>query len=208
MRDILIVEDLPEAAGLLAQTVLCAFGQAEIRHACDLASAYRAISEQVPELALIDLGLPDGNGVELIRTITLRYPRCISVVSSITGEDSQLFAALEAGAQGYLLKEQPSAQLAALLTGIAQGQPPLSPAIARRLLSHFQSSRAIALNPLTARESEVLVLLARGLRVGEIGLALGISRHTVGDHVKHIYEKLNIASRAEAALQAKSLGLV
>lgn len=64
------------------------------------------------------------------------------------------------------------------------------------------------ISPLSARENEVLVLLARGLRLGEIATALGISRHTVGDHVKHIYEKLNIASRAEAALRAKSFGLV
>ncbi|VCU68140.1 Transcriptional regulatory protein DegU [Pigmentiphaga humi] len=208
MKDVLIVEDLPEAASLLIEAVAMAFPEACVRVACDLAQAAAALAERVPDLALVDLGLPDGDGTELIGTLTLRHPRCTAVVSSITGEDSKLFAALQAGAQGYVLKEHPPDQLAALLTGIAQGQPPLSPAIARRLLGHFRQQPATMISPLSARENEVLVLLARGLRLNEIGVELGISRYTVGDHVKHIYEKLNIASRAEAALRAKSLGLI
>lgn len=208
MKEILIVEDLPEAAAMLGEAVALAFPDGRVRCSRDLAQAGAAVAETVPDLALVDLGLPDGDGTELIATLTLRHPRCTVVVSSITGEDAKLFAALQAGAQGYLLKEHPPVQVAAMLTGIAQGQPPLSPAIARRLLDHFRAQTAAVFSPLSGRENEVLVLLARGLRLGEIATELGISRHTVGDHVKHIYEKLNIASRAEAALHAKSFGLI
>ena len=138
------------------------------------------------------------------------------VVASIHDDDDHLFQALQAGAQGYLLKDHPTAWLALQLRGIAQGQPPLSPAIARRLLRHFQappptpaqSPAAPAVTDLSARERDVLGLLAQGVRIADIGIALGISRHTVGDHVKNIYRKLNISSRAEAALQARHLGLI
>ena len=140
------------------------------------------------------------------------------VVATIHDDDDHLFHALQAGAQGYLLKDLPTDWLAAQLRGIAQGQPPLSPAIARRLLRHFQAPALVnaqmpelaapAATDLSTRESEVLGLLAQGVRIADIGVALGISRHTVGDHVKNIYRKLNITSRAEAALQARHLGLI
>ena len=133
------------------------------------------------------------------------------VVASIHDDDEHLFQALQAGAQGYLLKDHPTAWLAQQLQGIARGQPPLSPAIARRLLRHFHAAPAAqphAACDLSARERDVLGLLAQGVRIADIGIALGISRHTVGDHVKNIYRKLNIGSRAEAALQARDLGLI
>ena len=163
------------------------------------------------DLALVDLALPDGNGMDIVAALAQKNPSCMIVVATIFDDDAHLFPALRAGAQGYLLKEQPRELLVRQLRGIADGQPPLSPAIARRLLRHFQplpdasNGEAIQLTP---REREVLSLLARGIRIVEIAQTIGISRHTVGDYVKNIYRKLKISSRAEAALQAKSLGLV
>lgn len=216
MPVILIIEDLPDAAERLACVARQAFPEYSHYWATDLASAHDWLKTSQPVLALVDLGLPDGSGISLIETLTQQYPSCISIVATITADDTHLFAALQAGARGYLLKEQPVSQLALLLRGIADGQPPLSPAIARRLLQYFQSPsvssahRALAPSAdsdLTAREKEILTLLARGLRLADIAELLSISRHTVGDHVKHIYRKLNISSRAEAALRARSMGL-
>ena len=122
---------------------------------------------------------------------------------------------LQTGAQGYLLKDHPIPWLATQLQGIAQGQPPLSPAIARRLLRHFQAPRAPqaqaqvpAQEGLSQREREVLGLLAQGVRIADIGQALGISRHTVSGYLKDIYRKLSVGTRAEAALEAARRGLV
>lgn len=207
MREVLVLEDLPDAAAMLRNMVNLAFPDAACRIVASLAAARAALADHVPDLALVDLGLPDGSGIDFIEQLSRQHPACITVVSSITGDDAQLFAALKAGAQGYLLKEQPAPELATLLRGIAQGQPPLSPAIARRLIRHFQLVSPPDEAHLTSRERQVLTLLARGLRLTEIAADLGISRHTVSDHVKHIYGKLNISSRAEAALRARSLGL-
>lgn len=163
------------------------------------------------DVALVDLGLPDGDGADLIRAIQRQQPRCAAVVATIYDDDEHLFQALQAGAQGYLLKDHPPQWLAQQLRGIFEGHPPLSPAIARRLLRHFQRPQAGPAPPeaeLTAREREVLGLLAQGVRIADIATELRISPHTAGDHVKNIYRKLNIGSRAEAALHARGLGLI
>lgn len=218
---VLIVEDVPEAQQLLTEVVNQALASPTCNVTCvvaaDLAACQPLLQQHAFSLALIDLSLPDGDGTSLIRQLALRQPDCMLVVASVYGDDGHLFPALSAGAQGYLLKDQPLQQLAQQLRGIREGQPPLSPAIARRLLQQFrlppvQTPTSAALQEeeiphLTSREREVLTLLSRGLTVSEIARHLGISHHTVGDHVKNIYRKLNIASRAEAALQARKLGL-
>jgi DNA-binding NarL/FixJ family response regulator len=162
----------------------------------------------MPDIALIDLGLPDGSGVELIEFIQHRAPATLCIVASIYHDDGHIFPALRAGAQGYLLKDQPIQSIVAALTGIAAGQPPLSPAIARRMLSFFQPDPALPDPALTERETEVLRLIAKGMTQAETARLLGISQHTVAGYVKELYRKLNVSSRAEAALLARDLGLV
>lgn len=215
MNHILLVDDLSDALAMLQNAIRAAFGSVPCTLARSVREALHIIDSGAPfDLALIDLALGDGSGLELIGRLTQRQPHCAVVVASIHDDDDHLFQALQAGAQGYLLKDHPTAWLATQLQGIAQGQPPLSPAIARRLLRHFQPQPPAqtfaesAATDLSAREREVLGLLAQGVRIADIGIALGISRHTVGDHVKNIYRKLNITSRAEAALQARQLGLI
>jgi DNA-binding NarL/FixJ family response regulator len=143
-----------------------------------------------------------------------------SVVVTIHDDDEHLFPALQAGAFGYLLKEQSREQLAEQLQRIAQGEPPLSPSIARRVIQYFTAQArmqpqhvgndADSVTPhvqLTERENEVLLRVAKGFTLPEIGQQLNLSRHTIADYVKQIYRKLNVSSRAEAALEAQRLGL-
>jgi DNA-binding NarL/FixJ family response regulator len=138
-------------------------------------------------------------------------------VVTIHDDDEHLFPALQAGAFGYLLKEQPRQQLTEQLQRISQGEPPLSPSIARRVIQYFAQQAKAAAQPavdtlmpqvsLTERESDVLLRVAKGFTLPEIGVQLGLSRHTIADYVKQIYRKLNVSSRAEAALEAQRLGL-
>jgi DNA-binding NarL/FixJ family response regulator len=209
MQKILLVDDLPDALAMLSQAVAEAFATAQIVAVSSLGEAKDAVQSQVFDLALVDLNLGDGFGHEIIQQLTLQQPECIVVVATIYDDDDHLFQALQAGAQGYLLKDQGSQWLVHQLQGIAQGRPPLSPPIARRLLRFFHAAPVNNQPPIvTVREREVLGLLAQGYQIDAIGTKLGISRHTVGDHVKNIYRKLNIKSRAEAALHARGMGLI
>ena len=202
----LVVDDLASSRDWLTRSVERAFPGIEVRVAVDLASA-RALAEPLPDLALVDLGLPDGSGVELIAMLAARGTLC--VVASVFDDDAHLFPALRAGAQGYVLKDQAQDMLGDLLCGIAAGQPPLSPSIARRLLREFQPApAAVGDVALTPRETEVLRLIAKGLTVPEVGNLLGLTRHTTAGYVKDIYRKLSVTTRAEATLEAARRRLV
>ena len=126
--------------------------------------------------------------------------------------DGGVEQALQAGAYGYILKEQARELITEQLQRISQGEPPLSPSIARKVIAYFAAqnkpqANAIPHVALTERESEVLLRVAKGFTLPEIGVQLGLSRHTIADYVKQIYRKLNVSSRAEAALEAQRLGL-
>jgi DNA-binding NarL/FixJ family response regulator len=213
---ILLLEDLPEIRSWLKALVAQVFPTAEISEAARVHDARALITAQRFDLALIDLGLPDGSGVDVVEALRSAQPEAQSVVVTIHDDDDHLFPALQAGAFGYILKEQPRELIAEQLQRISQGEPPLSPSIARRVIQYFaaQAKNAFsqAANPmpgvsLTERESEVLLRVAKGFTLPEIGVQLGLSRHTIADYVKQIYRKLNVSSRAEAALEAQRLGL-
>lgn len=207
----LVVDDLASSRAWLAQALVLAFPGIAIAEAGSLAEAVRSI-DPPPPLALIDLGLPDGPGVSLIERLR---GRSMCVVATVFDDDAHLFPALHAGAEGYVLKDQGHESLAEMLRGIAAGQPPLSPSIARRLLRHFAPQHGpagapavAAENALTPRETEVLRLIAKGMTRQEVAQLLAISAHTVAGYLKDIYRKLNVGSRAEAALEAARRGLV
>lgn len=207
MRHALIVEDLPDTQEWLVRLVGLAFPGATCACAGSVETALSVIRRDRYELALVDLGLPDGDGVRVIEALNALDPAPVIVVASIHDDDRHLFPALQAGAQGYLLKDQPMEQLAANLRGILDGNPPLSPAIARRLLGFF-TEPAPGGESLTAREREALGHLARGMKVAEMAAAMGITRHTASDYVKSVYRKLNVSSRAQATLHAVRMGLI
>ncbi|MEQ1533359.1 MAG: response regulator transcription factor [Sideroxydans sp.] len=214
MKMALILEDLPESQVLLREVIQAAFPGIRVRCESNIADALNIINQFQFDLALVDLSLPDGDGTMVVDALAERFPHCMIVVATIFDDDAHLFPALRAGAQGYLLKDQPPALLINQLYGISEGRPPLSPAIARRLLGHFKVSPKLNDTPIDAtlalseREQAVLLHLARGLNSADIAALLEISRHTVNDHVKNIYVKLNVSSRAEAAVRAKGMGLV
>ena len=213
MTNILLLEDLPEIRAWMKALVLQVFPQSLISEAARVHDAREMITAVRFDLALVDLGLPDGSGVDVIAALRESQPEAQSVVVTIHDDDDHLFPALQAGAYGYLLKEQPRDQIAEQLKRMSQGEPPLSPSIARRVLAHFaaQNSWSRPQNlphvSLTERENEVLLRVAKGFTLPEIGVQLNLSRHTIADYVKQIYRKLNVSSRAEAALEAQRLGL-
>ncbi len=215
MKVALIVEDQTPLAQWLEQTLREAFDGIVVSRVDSLLSGRRWLrerdAESGPDLALIDLGLPDGSGVELIRELSTSHPRCQSIVSTIYADDAHVFPALRAGARGYLLKDQPRDKMVAALRGIAAGEPPLSATIARRLLRVFgdQTGHAAGTGqPLSPRERETLVLIAKGCRLPEVALYLGVTRNTAAGFIKGVYRKLEVSSRAEATIEATRLGLV
>lgn len=204
-----ILEDLPESQEWLTRALSLAFPGVVVEVSASVAGARAHLEHCLPpEIALVDLGLPDGSGVAVVEELKRRFPACLCVVASIFNDDAHVFPALRAGAMGYLLKDQPVETIVAALRGIAAGTPPISPAIARRMLAFFQPGGSEQLPELTDRETEVLRLIAKGVTQGECARLLGLSPHTVPGYVKDIYRKLNVSSRAEAALVARDMGLV
>ena len=209
----LVVEDLQEARSWLVDALAHAFPGIRVHEAGDLAAARRSCRAEVPDIALVDLGLPDGSGTELITELRSTGRDVLTVVTTIFDDDRHLFGALRAGAEGYVLKDQSREDLVDMLAGIHAGRPPLSPSIARKLLSVFQDEEPATedLPPeaaLTPREREVLTLIAKGYTVARAAEMLGITRNTTAGYVKVIYRKLNISSRAEATLEATRQGLI
>ena len=217
MKQILLLEDLPEIRAWLKTLALQVFPGAQISESARIHDALELVNAVRFDVAMVDLGLPDGSGVEVVQALREKQPDVQSVVVTIHDDDDHLFPALQAGAFGYLLKEQSREQLAEQLQRIAQGEPPLSPSIARRVIQYFTAQARLkpvqepdTVTPhvqLTDRENEVLLRVAKGFTLPEIGVQLNLSRHTIADYVKQIYRKLNVSSRAEAALEAQRLGL-
>ena len=214
MKQILLLEDLPEIRAWLKALALQVFPDAQISEASRIHDALELVNAVRFDLAMLDLGLPDGSGVEVVQALREKQPEAQSVVVTIHEDDDHLFPALQAGAFGYLLKEQSREQLSEQLQRISQGEPPLSPSIARRVIQYFTTqarqqqhmSEPDNVTPhvqLTDRENEVLLRVAKGFTLPEIGVQLNLSRHTIADYVKQIYRKLNVSSRAEAALEAQ-----
>ena len=218
MKQILLLEDLPEIRAWLKALALQVFPDAQISEASRIHDALELVNAVRFDVAMLDLGLPDGSGVEVVQALREKQPEAQSVVVTIHEDDDHLFPALQAGAFGYLLKEQSREQLSEQPQRISQGEPPLSPSIARRVIQYFTTqarqqqhmSEPDNVTPhvqLTDRENEVLLRVAKGFTLPEIGVQLNLSRHTIADYVKQIYRKLNVSSRAEAALEAQRLGL-
>jgi DNA-binding NarL/FixJ family response regulator len=176
------------------------------------------------DLLLVDLGLPDGSGLSLMRQVNQRWPQCDMLVVSMFGDEENVVASIEAGAVGYVHKDDEAADIAQTLLAVKQGASPISPMIARHLLRRMQPGNTPApeavvapsqpvlhdeaVVALTKREQEVLEYIARGFSYAEIARLQGITVHTVQTYIKKLYGKLAVHSRSEAVYEANRLGLL
>jgi DNA-binding NarL/FixJ family response regulator len=171
-----------------------------------------------PDVLLVDLGLPDIHGTEVIRFAARTLPHCESMVITVFGDERNVLASIEAGAAGYVLKDCGDADLIDHVLDLRAGGAPMSPGIARMVLNRMrvreqtedstERSASDLEAPLTPREAEVLRLLSRGYTYTEVGEHLDISAHTVGSHVKKTYRKLAVHSAAAAVARAAALRLL
>ncbi len=220
MHRILIVEDHPDTRAWLGEIARAAFPGCVVAEAATRAQGMERCAEAAAgagaggadgfELALIDLRLPDGSGLAVVRELRASSPATICIVTTALDDDANIVTALSSGAQGYLLKDQPRDLLVRQLAQVSEGIPALSPPVARRIMEHFRLTGPCqeVEAKLTPREVEVLALIARGLRISDAACALGVAEGTVASHIKSIYRKLDIGSRAEAAMHATRMGLL
>jgi len=217
MQTAVVVEDIAETGDWLRRLLAEAFPGIQVTVCGDCGTTRACLAELRPDLALVDISLPDGNGLSLIPLILQASPQAAVVVTSILDDQEHILTALQTGASGYLLKDLPEDQFIHKLRGILRGDPPLSPKVARKVLQYFNgagSAAPLAVEPvlpmegLSSREVEVLLFIGKGLSRREVSELLHVSDNTIATHVRNIYRKLNISSRAEAALEACRMGLI
>jgi DNA-binding NarL/FixJ family response regulator len=213
----LIVEDHPESAIKAKNLLQLAFPDLQsisFENAEDttqwLESKPKKDNDKKLAISLVDLGLPDKSGINVIQKIKSLEPEAIIVVMTIFKDDSHVFDALKAGACGYLLKDDPENLTLEIIKRLYEGEPPLSPSVAYKILTHFQNKKIdqeaeVKLSP---RETETLTLIAKGLSVPEIATKLSLSPQTIAGYVKTVYQKLHISNRVEATHKAIERGLV
>jgi len=216
---IIIVEDEPEFRRRFAQIIENEPTMRLAGVAANKREAQALIDRENFDVMLIDLGLPDGTGIDLIRNVSQRKPDVDIMVVTVFGDEQHVVSSIEAGATGYILKDSTPADVISCIRLLRAGGSPVSPVVARSVLrairSRMGSSTATPTraanpenNPLSARETEILQLLAKGMSFNEIGEILGISPHTVTAHIKKIYRKLAVHSRGEAVYEASQMGLL
>ena len=213
---VLVVEDDPlirqRLLGILAHL---GYQADALLFAETLAQARHLVQESPIALALVDLGLPDGNGIDLITELRNSDPALGILVISAWSTEDVLLGALRAGATGYVLKERDDLEVSLSIRSVLRGGAPIDPVIARRIIAELQpapspSTETAASDEvkLSMREGQILELVAEGLANREIAERLFLSRYTVECHIKHIYRKLAVSSRVKAVREARSRGLL
>jgi DNA-binding NarL/FixJ family response regulator len=183
--------------------------------ASNCAQGLLSLDQPPVDVLLVDLGLPDGSGIDVIRAAHAKWPACNIMVSTAFGDELHVMQSLEAGATGYLLKDSSAASIASEIRSLYQGGSPISPLIARQILMRFREQdkprpsapdkpRAL----LSAREQQVLEYITKGFTAEEIAGLMSISRHTVLTFVRRVYKKLEVSSKTEAIYEARSQGLL
>ena len=205
---LLIVDDHPVVRDGLRGMFESAPGFTVLGEASNGVEAVAKAGELDPDVILMDLRMPGGGGVDAIRELTRGGARARVLVLTTYDTDSDTLPAIEAGATGYLLKDAPRDELFTAVRAAAQGRTVLSPAVATRLVSAVRAPRGPGEEPLSAREREVLALVARGASNREIARDLFISEATVKTHLTHLYAKLGVNDRAAAVAVAYDRGIL
>jgi len=209
---VLIVEDDARFREAFAHAIEQSADMTLIGSAPDFVSGLALLAKS-PDVLLVDLQLPDGNGIDLIREAARRVPDCDVMVVTIFGDERHVLDSIEAGATGYLLKDLPPAELVEQIRVLHAGGSPVSPIIARQLLTRFAAS-AEPRSPgaetplLSEQETRVLTLSAKGFSYDEIAALMQVSRHTVQTYVKRSYRKLQVNSKVDALDEARRLRLI
>ena len=202
---IVLVEDHALVRAALALN-LSVPGIRIIGQAGSAAEALELVRELRPDVMLVDIDLPDMSGIQLVRELAPRLPDCSIVMLTGSRHADDVVAAVRNGASGYLTKDMSPAALVQAVQGIRRGELPMPRTIAADLVEHLaRTSARPPDDPLSAREREVLTLVANGLTDREVGEALGISPRTVGRHVGNILDKLGVRNRAEAARMLREM---
>nr|WP_315184780.1 response regulator transcription factor [uncultured Albidiferax sp.] len=224
-----LVEDDVFFAQALANAIQAAPGMDLLGTAANCRQARQMLTTPAADVLLVDLGLPDGPGLEIIRAAQRLWPRCLVMVSTVFGDEAHVIQSLEAGASGYLLKDSTPALTVEEIRNVFAGGSPISPLIARQLLTRFRHAMSSESTPmpllpsqvpqiaqmpqeeqarLSPRERQVLDYITKGFSYEEIGVLMGVSRNTVLSFVRRIYAKLKVRSQLEAIYEARVQGLL
>ena len=211
---IAIVEDDPALRKMIVSLLQADANYAVVAELAEGKAAIAAISHMALDIVLVDIGLPDISGIEVIRKLKALHPECNVLVVTTFGDEKTVTAALEAGADGYLLKGTALEELKRDIHALQDGGSPISPMIARKLLNRLQA-KVINEKPdsggetkLTLREGEILELIAKGFSYAETSKICSISAATVHSHLKRIYRKLEVHSKTEAVYEARRRSLI
>ncbi len=199
---VLIVDDHPVVREGLRSFLQLQEDMDVVGEAADGMEALEKVGELVPDVVLIDLVMPRMDGITTIRQIGAISPSSRILVLTSFSEDDKVFPAIKAGAHGYLMKDIKPTELAQSIRSVYRGEPSLHPEIARKLMDQLSKGEGGAEDRLTARETEVLLLIARGYSNKEIAAALQVSEKTIKTHVSNILQKLHLSDRTQAALYA------
>jgi DNA-binding NarL/FixJ family response regulator len=215
-----VIEDDQNFSMALAVAIEGAPDMALLASAATLAEGMRLLQGPPADVMLVDLGLPDGSGIDFIRATRQAWPACDIMVFSVFGDEASVLQSIEAGAKGYLLKDCAPARMVEEIRSLCAGGSPISPRIARHVLMRLARDEAPSPDPartfpaqvegsaLSAREVQVLNHITKGYTYEEIAQKMAISRHTVLTFVRRIYAKFEVNSKIEAINKARSKGLV
>ena len=210
---LVVVEDDPRMRDRLQAAFANSDAITVIEWAATAAQGIAAVEAQAPDVLLVDLGLPDASGITVIERAHRLHPQCDIMVVTVFGDQRNVLASIEAGATGYLLKDDSDTDYVGSILDLRAGGSTITPIIARQLLQRLQppangAGGEAAASILAPRENEVLNLLSGGFAYQEIARLLEVSPHTVGTYVKRLYEKLQVRSRGEAVFEAQRMGLL
>lgn len=212
---VVLVEDDVNFQNALADAIGSAPDMMLLHIANTRSQGLQMLDQNQPDVLLVDLGLPDGSGIDVIRAAHVKWPACSIMVCTTFGDETHVMKSIEAGASGYLLKNSTQERLVLEIRSLYAGGSPISPLIARQILMRFRQVEVptIAVTNrrsvvLSAREKEVLEYIVKGFTDNEISSLIQVSRHTVLTYVRRIYAKLEVNSKMEAVYAARNQGLL
>ncbi|MFI5446367.1 response regulator [Polaromonas sp. UC242_47] len=216
-----LVEDDVHFQNAIATAIAAAADMTLLSVSSTRAEALLALQATPADVLLVDLGLPDGSGIDVIQAAHQLWPNCAVMVCTTFGDEAHVLQSIEAGASGYLLKDSAPENMLEEIRSLHGGGSPISPLIARQILMRFRQAAVPAAAPtppapraddtpaiLSSREKEVLELITKGFTAEEIARLMQVSVHTVQTYVRRVYGKLKVTSKAEAIYEARQQGLL